>query len=184
MQSLGQGAAVSEPVEFQDFVLARRRALLRTAWLLTGDWHAAEDLVQTALMRCYPHWGRIAQDNPDAYVRRTITNAHLSLRRRRWHGERPTADLPDRAGSDEYDVANSRRAIVAALGQLPARQRAAVVLRFYEDLSEAETAAALGCSIGTVKSQTSRALAALRANGVLLTDVENPDHREVSHDSP
>ncbi|HVY10614.1 MAG TPA: SigE family RNA polymerase sigma factor [Mycobacteriales bacterium] len=174
---------MSEPVEFQDFVLARRRALLRTAWLLTGDWYAAEDLVQTALMRCYPHWRRISQDNPDAYVRKAIANAHTSLWRRRWRGEQPAAELPERAGADAYDVADSRRTLIAALNRLPARQRAAVVLRFYEDLSEAETATALGCSVGTVKSQTSKALAALRANGVLLTDSDDSEQREVSRDS-
>ncbi|MGN6474298.1 MAG: SigE family RNA polymerase sigma factor [Mycobacteriales bacterium] len=172
---------MSEPVAFQEFVLARRRALLRTAWLLTGDWHAAEDLVQTALMRCYPHWRRIA-DNPDAYVRKAITNAHASSWRRSWRGERPTAELPELAGSDEYDVADSRRMLVAALGRLPARQRAAVVLRFYEDLSESDTAAALGCTVGTVKSQTAKALASLRANGVELSGADQRADLEVSHD--
>jgi RNA polymerase sigma-70 factor (sigma-E family) len=176
------GAAVNEPVAFQDFVLVRRRALLRTAWLLTGDWHAAEDLVQTALMRCYPHWRRIASDNPDAYVRKAIANVHASAWRRRWRGERPTADLPDRADIDEYSTADSRRLIVSALGRLPTRQRAVIVLRFYEDLTESDTAAALGCSLGTVKSQTSKALTALRANGLHLFGIEHDDH-EVSHDN-
>jgi RNA polymerase sigma-70 factor (sigma-E family) len=170
---------VSEPVAFQEFVLARRRALLRTAWLLTGDWHTAEDLVQTALMRCYPHWQRIASDNPDAYLRKAIVNAHASSWRRRWHGERPTADLPDLPGSDEYDAADSRRLLIAVLRLLPARQRAVVVLRYYEDLTEADTAAALGCSVGTVKSQAAKALATLRARGIELTDAEQRDHREV-----
>jgi RNA polymerase sigma-70 factor (sigma-E family) len=172
---------MSDGVEFQDFVLARRRALLRTAWLLTGDWHAAEDLVQTALMRCYPHWRRIAAGNPDAYVRKAIANAHASSWRRRWHGEHPTAQLPDQADTDEYDAADSRRLLVSALGRLPARQRAVVVLRFYEDLSESDTAAALSCSVGTVKSQTAKALASLRANGVELAG-ENEQDGEVSHD--
>jgi RNA polymerase sigma-70 factor (sigma-E family) len=170
---------MGEQVAFQDFVVARRRALLRTAWLLTGDWHTAEDLVQTALMRCYPHWQRIASDNPDAYVRKAIVNAHASSWRRRWHGERPTADLPDRPGSDEYGAADARRLLITALRRLPARQRAVVVLRYYEDLSEAETAAALGCSLGTVKSQAAKALASLRARGIELTGTEQRDHHEV-----
>jgi RNA polymerase sigma-70 factor (sigma-E family) len=174
---------VGEPVEFHDFVLARRRALLRTAWLLTGDWHAAEDLVQTALMRCYPHWRRIATDNPDGYVRRAIATAHISARRRKWWGERPIATPPDGTANDEYETADSRHVLVAALRRLPARQRATVVLRFYEDLTEAETAAALGCSVGTVKSQTAKALAALRANGVLLVNTDESEQREVSRDS-
>lgn len=174
---------MSEPITFQEFVLARRRALLRTAWLLTGDWHAAEDLVQTALMRCYPHWRRIAGDNPDAYVRKAITNAHASAWRRRWHGERPAAELPDRPGVDEYDAADSRRVLLAALGRLPTRQRAVVVLRYYEDLTESETAAALGCSVGTVKSQAAKALVTLRANGIALTGAEDRADHEVSHDS-
>lgn len=170
---------MAEQIEFQAFVLARRRALLRTAWLLTGDWHTAEDLVQTALMRCYPQWPRIASDNPDAYIRKAIVNVHASSWRRRWHGERPTADLPDHPGSDVYDAADSRRLLVAAIRRLPPRQRAVVVLRYYEDLSEAETAAALGCSVGTVKSQAAKALASLRAGGVELTGTEQPDHHEV-----
>lgn len=173
---------MSDPVTFQEFVLARRRSLLRSAWLLTGDWHAAEDLVQTALMRCYPHWHRVAADNPDAYVRKAIANAHASLWRRSWRGERPTAELPDTPGSDEYGGADTRRVLAAALGRLPARQRAAVVLRYYEDLSEADTAAALGCSVGTVKSQTSKALATLRAHGIELSDSEQQEDREVSND--
>lgn len=170
-------------MEFQDYVLARRRALLRSAWLLTGDWHAAEDLVQTALIRCHPHWSRIASDSPDAYVRKAMINAHTSLLRRRWRGERPTANPPDRADRDVYADADSRQTLIAALAKLPARQRAAVVLRFYEDLSENDTAAVLGCSVGTVKSQTSKALTALRANGVLLHGIEISSDEEVRNGS-
>jgi RNA polymerase sigma-70 factor (sigma-E family) len=163
-------------IDFQDFVLARRRSLLRTAWLLTGDWHSAEDLVQTALARCYPHWQRIAADNPDAYVRRAMLNVHASWWRRRWHGEIPTSTMPEgQTNTDEYAAADQRRVVVAALRSLPARQRATIVLRFFDDLSEAETATALGCSTGTVKSQTAKALATLRANGVLLSAVEGQE---------
>jgi RNA polymerase sigma-70 factor (sigma-E family) len=160
---------MAEGIEFQDFVLARRRSLLRTAWLLTGDWHTAEDLVQTALVRCYPHWKRVAADNPDAYVRRAIINVHASSWRRRWRGEIPTATVADSATqTDQYADADERRILIAALQALPPRQRATVVLRFFDDLTETDTAMALGCSVGTVKSQTAKALAALRANGVLI----------------
>lgn len=179
---MGTRIAVAEPIDFQDYVLARRRALLRTAWLLTGDWHAAEDLVQTALIRCHPHWSRVSANNPDAYVRKTIVNAHTSLLRRRWRGEHPTADLPEHPANDEYGAADSRHLMIAALRRLPVRQRAAVVLRFYEDLSETETATALGCSVGTVKSQTSKALAALRADGVLV-DHEEADEFRVTNEA-
>jgi RNA polymerase sigma-70 factor (sigma-E family) len=164
---------VAEPVGFDAFVLARRRSLLRTAWLLTGDWYAAEDLVQNALMRCYPKWRRISKGDPDAYVRRAVFNAHLSGWRRRWRGERPTAIVPDwTSATDEYAELDRRHDVAAALAELPRRQRAVVILRFYEDMTERQVAAALGCSVGTVKSQLARALVTLRANGVpLMTDV-------------
>jgi RNA polymerase sigma-70 factor (sigma-E family) len=170
---------VPEP-DFREFVLARRKPLLRTAWLLTGDWHAAEDLVQTALVRCYPHWRRFAANNPDAYVRRAIVNVYASSWRRRWRGEIPTANLPEiSVEPDEYSAVDQRHVVLTALGQLPPRQRATLVLRYYEDLSEAETAVTLGCSVGTVKSQTAKALAQLRTNGVLI---DIAIQREVAHD--
>lgn len=152
--------------DFHDFVVARRRALLRTAWLLTGDWDRAEDLVQTALLRCYPRWGRIAEGDPEAYVRRALARLATSWWRRRWRGEIPTALLPERAERDIYAEVDLRSAVLVALAHLPPRQRAAVVLRYLDDLSEAQTAAALGCSVGTVKSQTSAALRKLRAAGL------------------
>ena len=169
-----------EPVDFHDFVAARRKRLLRSAWLLTGDWAAAEDLVQTALVRCYPHWRRIATDNPDAYVRRTLFNTYASWRRRRWHGELSTADLPQQpAEGDQYAAADERHRLLSALDRLPARQRATLVLRYFEDLSERDTAVALDCSVGTVKSQTAKALAHLRTSGVLL---DPHQENEVAHD--
>jgi RNA polymerase sigma-70 factor (sigma-E family) len=160
---------VPERDEFQEFVVASRTRLLRTAWLLTGDWHAAEDLVQTALIKCYPHWQRITSDQPEAYVRKAVFSAYASSWRRRWRGEVPTASLPESSGDhDEYAAVNERAILVAALGKLPPRQRATLVLRYFEDLSEADTAVALGCSVGTVKSQTAKALSQLRTSGVLL----------------
>jgi RNA polymerase sigma-70 factor (sigma-E family) len=148
-------------VEFAEFVASRQRALLRSAWLLTGDWATAEDLVQTALVRAWPHWRRLPDgEAAEAYVRRVMHNTFNSWWRRRWRGETPTADLPDTA-SPENDP-DVRTALVAALRRLPRRQRAVVVLRYFDDLTEARAADALGCSVGTVKSQTSKALATLR----------------------
>jgi RNA polymerase sigma-70 factor (sigma-E family) len=161
---------VPEPVEFEAYVLARRRSLLRTAWLLTGDWHAAEDLVQIALMRCYPKWRRISTGDADSYVRRAIYNTYVSSWRRRWRGERSTAEPPERSfHGDEYADVDQRVLVVSALAGLPPRQRAVIVLRYFEDLAEIEVAAVLGCAVGTVKSQTAKALTSLRSSGVLLT---------------
>lgn len=154
---------LSEPTGFREFVAARQRALLRSAWLLTGDWHAAEDLVQSALAKTWPRWHSIArQDQPELYVRRVIVNTHATWWRRKWRNELPTGDLPETAGTDEFSTADTRAALRAALAALPPRQRATVVLRYFDDLTEEQTAAVLGCSIGAVKSQTSRALAKLR----------------------
>lgn len=157
--------------DFRQFVVTRQRLLLRTAWLLTGDWQGAEDLVQTALVRAWPHWRRVGGGpGADAYVRKIMVNTSLDWRRRRWHGEIPTERLPDHAapGSPDADV---QQVLLAALRDLPPRQRAVVVLRFFDDLTEAGTAAALGCSVGTVKSQTFKALAALRRHP-RLADLE------------
>ena len=148
--------------DFRRFVEHRQRSLLRTAWLLTGDWHTAEDLVQTALVRAWPHWERVARGGgADAYVRRVMVNKSLDWRRRRWRGEVPTEVLPDRSGAVGPDV-DVRHVLLRAVGSLPPRQRAVLVLRYLDDVSEADTAAAMGCSVGTVKSQAAKALAALR----------------------
>lgn len=152
-----------EPEGFREFVAARQAGWLRSAWLLTGDWGRAEDLVQTALVKTWPYWSRVRDGNPDAYVRRVLMTTYLSWRRRRWQGEIPTAWLPDVPGDgDPMAVADLRTVLARLLPTLPPRQRAVLVLRFMQDLSEAQTAAALGVSTGTVKSQTSRAVAALR----------------------
>ena len=157
--------------DFRQYVAGRQRALLRTAWLLTGDWGAAEDLVQTALVRAWPHWGRIGGGRgADAYVRRIMLNTSTDWRSRRWRGEIPTGDLPEAAGperSDAGDAADLQQALLVAVRALPPRQRAVVVLRYFEDLSEASTAEIMGCSVGTVKSQASRAIATLRRHPAL-----------------
>jgi RNA polymerase sigma-70 factor (sigma-E family) len=149
--------------EFREFVAARSGALLRTAYLLAGDWATAEDLLQTALTKTYLAWKRLGGiEAIEPYARRVMVNTSTSWWRRRWHGERPTAVLPERAGTDEIEQQLDRDALWRHLRALPNRQRAVLVLRFYEDMSEAQTAALLEISPGTVKSQTARALATLR----------------------
>jgi RNA polymerase sigma-70 factor (sigma-E family) len=152
---------------FEEFVAARGQALHRVAYLLTGDWGLAEDLLQTALARAYPRWSRIERGCPEAYVRQIMVNTWCSWWRRRWRGEVPTAALPDAAGSDDYTSADCRQALRMALASLPRRQRAVVVLRYHQDLSEQQVAQLLGISAGTVKSQASKALAKLRLDGSL-----------------
>jgi RNA polymerase sigma-70 factor (sigma-E family) len=154
--------------DFAAYLAARQASLLRTAYLLTGNRHDAEDLVQTAFAKLYLSWDKVRdQGSMDGYVRRILVNEHNSLWRRAWkkreHNveddtlhrlERPHHDMPDDGtGSALWDVVQT----------LPRKARAVVVLRYYEEMSEAETAAVLGISVGTVKSQTSRALATLRA---------------------
>ena len=151
---------------FDDFVAGRSAALLRTAYLLTGDHALAEDLLQAALAKSWFAWGRITGP-PEPYVRRVIATTYTTWWRRRWRSEYPTGELPDRAAAAGTDAVDDRDVLWRALGSLPRRQRAVVVLRYYEDLSEAETAAALGISRGTVKSQAAKALATLRRDGDL-----------------
>src|SRR6185312_8009637 len=153
-----------EPQGFHDFVVVRQRALLRTARMLTGDQHAAEGLVQTALERVWPRWDRIVDDGDAySYVRRVLINTYASAWQRRWRHEQPTVDFPDTPDAyDGYAVCDLRDAVTRVLPMLPPRQRAIVVLRYHDDLTEEATAALLGCSVGTVKSQTAKALAKLR----------------------
>ncbi|MET8229917.1 SigE family RNA polymerase sigma factor [Micromonospora sp. NPDC005298] len=149
--------------EFREFVAARSAALLRTAYLLTGDWATAEDLLQTALTKTYLAWKRLGGiEAVEPYARRVMVNTSTSWWRRRWHGERPTEVLPERAGVDEIEQQLDRDLLWRHLRELPTRQRAVLVLRYYEDMSEAQTAAMLNISPGTVKSQASRALSTLR----------------------
>jgi RNA polymerase sigma-70 factor (sigma-E family) len=149
---------------FVQFVEARQRALQRTAWLLTGDWALAEDLVQTALARSWLRWERIRRrDDPEVYVRRAMVNTWATWNRRRWRGERPSGAVPDsRAPGDVATEVAVRMAVQEALGSLTDRQRAVLVLRVFDDLSEAQVAQVLGCPIGTVKSTMARAVARLR----------------------
>jgi len=163
------GAVPEQSDDFREYVAARSAALLRTAYLLTGNRQDAEDLLQTALAKSYLAWDRIEDKGAaDAYVRRVLVNTQNSWWRRRRVDEYPTDELPEPpSGRDATADHDLRGALWAALGRLPKRQRAAVVLRYYEDLTEAETAAVLGISLGTVKSTVSRALAKLRADAGL-----------------
>lgn len=152
--------------EYAEFVRSRSTALLRTAYLLTGDHGHAEDLVQTALAKVYVSWDRIRDSRAvEAYVRRTLVTTAVSWRRRRsWSRERPSSDhIPDRGISDRTDELDERARVWSCVQNLPARQRAVIVLRYYEDLTEAETADQMGCAVGTVKAQAHRALARMRA---------------------
>jgi RNA polymerase sigma-70 factor (sigma-E family) len=152
-------------------VVARGSALHRTAFLLTRQQQSAEDLVQIALAKAWRSWGRI-DGNHEAYVRQIIINEFASGWRRRWRGEVPTADLPELAGHDDHgESISTHQALMAALATLPPRQRAVVVLRFFHDYTEAATAEAMGTSVGTVKSQTFKALAALRISAELRPDL-------------
>ena len=148
---------------FAEFVGTRSQSLLRTAYLLTHDWPAAEDLLQTALTKAWFAWGRI-DGHPEPYVRKIVVTTYASWWRRRWNGEVPTEQLPHRSTADRTAQVDDRDALWQALGRLPKRQRAVVVLRYFEDLTEAQTADALGVAVGTVKSQTSKALATLRVD--------------------
>jgi RNA polymerase sigma-70 factor (sigma-E family) len=146
------------------YVRRQGATLRRSAFLLTGDRHLAEDLVQVSLAKVAPRWDRlVAAGDPTAYVRKVIVHTAVGWRRRRWTAELPTAPLPDAVVRDETAAVDARERLRRALLQVPVRQRAAVVLRFYEDLSEADTAEVLGCSVGTVKSQTAKGLARIRA---------------------
>lgn len=170
MSEVGLVTRVDAVTSFEEFVAARGAALWRTAWLLTGDRHRAEDLVQTALGKTWPHWDRISRDGSfEAYVRRTLFTTYVAWYRRRWNAEVPTEHLPEHSGADNAEAAAYRRDIAAALAQLLLGQRAVVVLRYFDDLTEAQTADVLDCSVGTVKSQTSRALASLRSSPALAT---------------
>ena len=161
------GVMVSPGKTLEDFVAARSDRLLRTAYLLTGDHALAEDLLQTALAKAWRAWGRIGPE-PEPYVRRILVTTYSSWWRRRWNGERPTDQLPERP-HDAVDV-DGRFDLWEAVERLPRRMRAVVVFRFYEDLSERETADLLGIAPGTVKSQTSKALAHLRIDPAVVVD--------------
>ena len=157
--------------EFCEFMAARVAWLRRVGYLLCGDWHQADDLAQIALTRLYRHWGRVRRmDNPDSYVRTTLVNAFLAERRSPWRRVLLRAPEEREAAVPDLDAVFDVRDALAAL---PPRQRATVVLRYYCDLSVEQTAQALGCSAGNVKSQTSRGLDALRrALAAYATDAD------------
>jgi RNA polymerase sigma-70 factor (sigma-E family) len=162
----------SSEERFDAFVAARGSALWRSAWLLTGDRHLAEDLVQTALAKAWPKWKGIEDEGRfEAYVRRTLFTTYVSWWRRKWNGERPTEQVPEHA--EPTPDADLGRDLASALARLPRMQRAVVVCRWFEDLSEAETADRLGIAVGTVKSHGSRALAALRTSPYLREQIDD-----------
>ena len=155
--------------EFREYMAARWPGLVRTAFLLTGDRFLAEDLAQTALTRVFASWRRVRRaDDVDAYVRRVLVNANAGRFRKRRVVEHLTAAPYDVSAQHEPHARLAQRSVLmAALAELPVQQRAVVVLRYWEDMSEKEVASALGCSVGTVKSQASKGLARLRHSAVL-----------------
>jgi RNA polymerase sigma-70 factor (sigma-E family) len=157
-----------ERQQFEEFMTSRWPGLVRLAFGLTGDRWLAEDLAQTALASAYASWWRVRKaDDPDAYVRRILINASRSRFRRHRVAEQPGATAPEAATADPTASVDDRSALLGALRQLPPRQRAVVVLRYWEDLSDEQAAALLGCSASTVRSQAARALAKLRDSGAL-----------------
>jgi RNA polymerase sigma-70 factor (sigma-E family) len=177
-----------DEAEFKEYVAAQSLALRRTAYLMCGDWHQAEDLVQTALLRLYRSWSKVQRsDSRDAYVRQVLVRCLIDERRRSWRRERPFAELPEaglhmrdedgasgedgRAESGFEIRIGDRDEVFAALAKIPPRQRATLVLRYWEDMSVEQAAHVLGCSAGTVKSQSARGLAALR---LLLQPIPEP----------
>ncbi|TWD80136.1 RNA polymerase sigma-70 factor (sigma-E family) [Kribbella amoyensis] len=155
---------VERDQEYAEFVASAGTALRRTAYLVCGDWHRADDVVQDALYKLYVSWPKVVRSShPFAYARRVVVNAALDSGRRPWRREVPTDRPPDRAQQSDSSAAHADRdEIQAVLVGLPPRQRACVVLRYYEDLSVDQTAELLGVSPGTVKSQAARGLATLR----------------------
>jgi RNA polymerase sigma-70 factor (sigma-E family) len=151
--------------DFAEFVTARSTSLHRAAYLIVGDVALAQDLVQEALTKTYVAWPRLRDTgNAEAYTRKAITTTAISwFRRKGWNNERSTEHLPERHSQGHAESVTSRAWLWECLLRLPVRQRAALVLRYYEDLTEAQTAEAMGCAVGTVKSQVSAALAKLRA---------------------
>ena len=158
------------PVTYEEFADSRLGALLRYAVMLTGDQHTAQDLVQETMVRVQLNWRRVAgSDSPDGYVRKILTNQFVDLRRGSWFRRvllRPEPDPARAAPSDHAQESAERDRVWTMLARLPRQQRAALVLRYYEDLPDAEIAEVLGCAVGTVRSSISRALATLRTEFV------------------
>jgi RNA polymerase sigma-70 factor (sigma-E family) len=148
---------------FTGFVLASQPALRRTAYLLCGDWSLASDFVQEALIRVYRHWPRLrGEAEARSYARKAVVSAVIDAKRRRSSTELPVETIAERPGADEAARSADRDLLTRCLAQVPARQRACLVLRYYDDLSVAEVAGALGVTEGTVKSQTARGLETLQ----------------------
>jgi RNA polymerase sigma-70 factor (sigma-E family) len=159
------GGVVDEQSRFAEYVAARRDVVRRTAYLLCGDWHEADDLAQLTFVRLAAAWRKVLDyEALDAFVRTCLFRVYLSERRRIWRRrERTVAELPETSATEDgAEVVARRLVFAAALRQLPPRQRAVLVCRYYEGLDLAGTAAALNCSVGSVKSQASRGLARLR----------------------
>ncbi|MFU8855094.1 SigE family RNA polymerase sigma factor, partial [Micromonospora sp. SL1-18] len=168
-----KGEPVAPSETFGEFVTARSARLLRTAYLLTHDWALAEDLLQTALVRAWSVWGRIDAE-PEPYVRKILVNAYASWWRRKWHQvEQPTSQLPERPTADELSRVDQRDQVWQAIGKLPRRQRTVLVLRYFEDMTEAQIADVMGTSVGTVKSQATKALAKLRLDESLTLEASH-----------
>jgi RNA polymerase sigma-70 factor (sigma-E family) len=164
------GDRVAEESEFDGFFLTRSRALLRSAYLLVHDEGLAEDLLQTALTKAWFAWKRI--EDPEAYIRKIMVTTSASWWRRRWNRETPTDQAHEPHMATRLDEPADAQDLWVAIGHLPRRQRAVVVLRYLEDRTEADTASLMGCSVGTVKSQCAKALAKLRTDAALASDVE------------
>ncbi|GAA2837496.1 SigE family RNA polymerase sigma factor [Kribbella solani] len=165
-------------LEFAEFVDGRFTALQRFGYLLTGEWHLAEDLVQTSLTKVWFHRNSLRSGNAlESYTRTVMVNTSTQWWRRKWKGETPTEYLPEPAAPSEYGVVDDRDLLLRALATLPRRTRATLVLRYFEDLPEAEIAQIMGCSVGTVKSNVSRGLAKLREHH-LVAAVSSPAQKE------
>ena len=172
--------AARDRAAFAEFVAARSGALHRAAYLMVGDVGLAQDLVQEALTKTYVAWPRLRDPaNAESYTRKAITTTAITwFRKKSWYGERPADRVPETADAGHADAVAVRTSLMSALAQLPPRQRAVIVLRYYEDLTEAQTAAALGCAVGTVKSQGAAALGKLRdlmGDDLDLTGLINPE---------
>jgi RNA polymerase sigma-70 factor (sigma-E family) len=159
--ALAYSAPVAKQDDFSEYFAARAHALRATAYLLCGDWHRAEDITQVAMTKLYLAWPRLRDQGMDAYARKVLVRTFLAENRRLWRRrEHLTHSLPDPPTTDAD--ADQRMLVEAALATVPPRQRAVLVLRYWNDLSVEDTAEVLGCSTGTVKSQAARGIAALR----------------------
>jgi RNA polymerase sigma-70 factor (sigma-E family) len=151
-------------IDYREYVSGRLDTFRRAAFLLCGDWHLADDLVSTALLKLLRHWRRVSvMDDPDAYVRRVLLRCLLDEKRRPWRREESWEWPPEHRADSVDGPVNDRLVVLSALGGLTARQRAVIVLRFFYDLSVEQAAAELDCSTGNIKSTTARALHAMRA---------------------